>query len=236
VLQAAALELHVDAVRILLVEDDREIADAVRIMLERRKFSVTVAGVGPGGLAALTEQTFDAAVIDVSLPRQDGFSVCRSARAAGVHTPVLMLTARDAIEDRVRGLDSGADDYLIKPFVEEELAARLRALMRRQALPIRSRHTAGDLTLDSGARTLEVAGRQVEVGATEFRVLEYLLANTGVVLSRDQIVDRVWGPTFEGSFNIVEVYISALRRKLRGAGAVARIVTVWGVGYKLTAS
>ncbi len=221
--------------RILLIEDDREIAEAVRIMLEHRKFSVTIAGDGPTGLEELTGQTFDAAVIDVTLPRQDGFSVCRNARAAGVHTPVLMLTARDAIEDRVRGLDSGADDYLIKPFVEEELAARLRAILRRQPLPIRSRHTAGDVTLDSGARTLDVSGRHVELGATEFRVLEYLLANAGVVLSRDQIVDRVWGPSFDGSFNIVEVYVSALRRKLRGAGAAARIVTVWGVGYKLTA-
>jgi DNA-binding response OmpR family regulator len=218
-----------------LIEDDREIAEAVRIMLEHRKFSVTIAGDGPTGLEELTGQTFDAAVIDVTLPRQDGFSVCRNARAAGVHTPVLMLTARDAIEDRVRGLDSGADDYLIKPFVEEELAARLRAILRRQPLPIRSRHTAGDVTLDSGARTLDVSGRHVELGATEFRVLEYLLANAGVVLSRDQIVDRVWGPSFDGSFNIVEVYVSALRRKLRGAGAAARIVTVWGVGYKLTA-
>jgi DNA-binding response OmpR family regulator len=219
-----------------LIEDDREIAEAVRSMLERRKFSVTIAADGATGLEELTGQTFDAAVIDVGLPRQDGFAVCRSARAAGVHTPVLMLTARDAIEDRVRGLDSGADDYLIKPFVEEELAARLRAMLRRQPLPIRSRHTAGDVTLDSGARTLDVGGRHVELGATEFRVLEYLLANAGVVLSRDQIVDRVWGPSFDGSFNIVEVYVSALRRKLRGAGAAARIVTVWGVGYKLTAS
>jgi two-component system response regulator MprA len=222
-------------VRILLIEDDREIADAVRVMLERRKFSVTLAADGPSGFDALTEDTFDAAIVDVTLPRQDGFTVCRNARAAGVQTPVLMLTARDAIEDRVRGLDAGADDYLIKPFVEEELAARLRALLRRQLVPIRSRHTAGDVTLDSSARTLEVKGRPIELGATEFRVLEYLLANTGMVLSREQIVDRVWGPAFDGSFNIVEVYVSALRRKLRGASAAARIVTVWGVGYKLTA-
>jgi DNA-binding response OmpR family regulator len=225
---------HSEAVRILLVEDDREIADSVRVMLERRKFSVSVSNDGPSGLQALLGQSFDAAIVDISLPKQDGFSVCRHAREAGVEIPVLMLTARDAIEDRVRGLDGGADDYLTKPFVEEELAARVRALLRRRPIPIRSRHTAGDVTLDSGARTLEVRGRQVELGATEFRVLEYLMANEGLVLSRDQIADRVWGPTFEGSLNIVEVYVSALRRKLRGAAAAARIVTVWGVGYKLT--
>ena len=219
--------------RILVIEDDREIADAVRQMLERRKFSVSIVDDGERGLAALTDSTFDAAVVDIGLPRQDGFTICRKARAAGIRTPVLMLTARDAVEDRVRGLDAGADDYLVKPFVDEELAARLRALMRRGPLPVRERHTVGDLVIDSGARTVEFRSRPVALAATEFRVLEYFAANAGIVLTRDQILDRVWGASFEGATNIVEVYVSSLRRKLRAVGAVDRIITVWGVGYKL---
>ena len=220
--------------RILLIEDDGEIAEAVRHILERRKFAVTVARDGDQGVAALTEDHFDVAIVDIGLSRRDGFSVCRDARAAGVRTPVLILTARDAVEDRVRGLDAGADDYLIKPFVEEELSARIRALLRRGPLPLRERHVVGDLILDVGARTLHVGGKPIELASTEFRVLEYLAANAGIVLTRDQILDFVWGTAFDGSRNIVEVYISALRRKLRAVGAAGRLVTVWGVGYKLT--
>jgi DNA-binding response OmpR family regulator len=218
-----------------VIEDDGEIAEAVRHILERRKFAVTVARDGDAGVAALTEDHFDVAIVDIGLARRDGFTVCRDVRAAGVDTPVLILTARDAVEDRVRGLDAGADDYLIKPFVEEELGARIRALLRRGPLPLRERHVVGDLVLDVGARTLHVSGKPVELASTEFRVLEYLAANAGIVLTRDQILDFVWGTAFDGSRNIVEVYISALRRKLRVVGAAGRLVTVWGVGYKLTA-
>lgn len=221
--------------RILVIEDDDEISGAVRAMLERRKYAVTIARDGELGLAALREEAFDAAVVDVVLPRRDGFDVCRNARAAGVTTPLLVLTARDAVEDRVRGLDAGADDYLVKPFEEEELAARLRALLRRGPMPQRERLVVGNLIVDASARAVEIGGTPVDLAATEFRVLEYLAANAGIALTRDQILDRVWGPSYEGASNIVEVYVSAIRRKLRRVHAEDRIVTVWGVGYKLTA-
>ncbi len=220
--------------RILFVEDNREIADAVRAMLERRKFAVTIESDGERGLEALLDPTYDAAIVDIVLPRRDGFSVCRSARDEGIQTPVLMLTARDAVEDRVRGLDAGADDYLVKPFVEEELAARLRAVLRRGRLPLHSSLTVGALVVDRSARCATVNAKNVELGATEFRVLEYLALNSGIALSRDQILEHVWGAEFDGQSNIVDVYISAVRRKLARVGAAGLIVTVWGVGYRLT--
>lgn len=220
--------------RILVVEDNPEIADAVRIMLERRKFGVDVATDGVSGLDALLDASYDAAVVDIVLPGRDGFSICRAARDHGIQTPVLMLTARDAVEDRVRGLDAGADDYLVKPFVEEELAARLRALLRRGKLPVHATITAGDLVIDQGGRTAAYRGTLVPFAATEFRILEYLAVNANLVVSREQILERVWGDAFDGQSNIVDVYVSAIRRKLAAAGDRKRIATVWGVGYKLT--
>ncbi len=221
--------------RILVVEDNNAIATSVRTMLERQRFGVTVAADGPSGLDALLEASYDAAVVDVVLPGLDGFTICRTAREHGVATPVLILTARDAVEDRVRGLDAGADDYLIKPFVEDELAARLRALLRRGRLPLHATIAAGDLVIDQGGRSVSYKGRTVALAATEFRLLEYLAINLNLVVSREQILERVWGDAFEGSSNIVDVYMSAIRRKLAAAGARRAIETVWGVGYKLTA-
>ena len=148
---------------------------------------------------------------------------------------MLFLTARDAVEDRVRGLDAGADDYLVKPFVEDELLARLRALLRRGALPIRSTLEVGDLVVDRGARAVRVSGREVALGATEFRLLEYLAANAGIAVTRAQILERVWGDDFDGSSNVVDVYVSAVRKKLAAVGVRNRIATVWGVGYSLHA-
>ena len=221
--------------RVLLIEDDTEIAESVRQILERRKFAVQIARDGDEGLEALSHDRFDVAIVDIGLPRRDGFALAKEARAAGVQTPMLMLTARDAVEDRVRGLDAGADDYLIKPFVEEELHARLRALLRRGPMPVRDKHVVGNLVVDSSGRTIEIGGKAVKLAATEFRVLEYLAANAGIVLTRDQILDFVWGTSFDGSRNIVEVYVSAIRRKFRAVNAADRLVTVWGVGYKLIA-
>jgi DNA-binding response OmpR family regulator len=220
-------------VRILVVEDNVQIAAALRTMLERRKFGVHVAADGDSGLDALLDASYDAAVVDLVLPGRDGFAICRVAREHGIQTPVLILTARDAVEDRVRGLDAGADDYLVKPFVEEELAARLRALLRRGRLPVHAAITAGDLVIDQGGRTVSCKGRQVALAATEFRVLEYLAINLNLAVSREQILERVWGDAFEGESNIVDVYVSAIRRKLAAAGARKRIVTIWGIGYKL---
>ncbi|MBV8151950.1 MAG: response regulator transcription factor [Candidatus Eremiobacteraeota bacterium] len=219
--------------RVLLVEDNPEIADAVRRMLERERYAVTHVGDGEAALTHLIDGEYDLAVLDLVLPRRDGFTVCAQARQEGVSTPVLMLTARDAIEDRVRGLDCGADDYLIKPFEAAELVARVHALLRRSDRPPQRVFTAGPLSVDVTARTASVAGRELDLGSTEFRLLEYLARNVGIALSRGQILDRVWGDEFAGSSNIVDVYVGQLRRKLRGAGADGLSATVWGVGYRL---
>jgi len=217
----------------LVVEDNLEIAAAVRAMLERRKFGVHVATDGDSGLDALLDASYDAAVVDVVLPGRDGFTICRTARDQGIQTPVLILTARDAVEDRVRGLDAGADAYLVKPFIEKEFAARLRALLRRGRLPVYSKIAVGELVIDQGGRSATYKDNPVALTATEFRILKYLALNLNLVVSREVILERVWGDSFDGQSKIVDVYISAIRRKLAAIGARKRIVTVWGVGYKL---
>ncbi len=219
--------------RVLVVEDNVPVAESIRTMLEARKYAANVVTDGASGLDHLLRRCYDAAVIDVGLPGMDGFSLARSARAEGVQTPILMLTARDAVEDRVAGLECGADDYLVKPFVEEELVARIGAILRRGDRPMLGVVEAGGLRVDLGARTVAYEGRPVVLGATEFRLLEFLARNAGIALSRTQIVERIWDYDFEGSSNIVDVYVSQLRRKLKALGASGVIETVWGIGYRL---
>ena len=220
--------------RLLLIEDSAPIAGAVRAMLERRKFAVDVAADGETGLDHLLRQNYDAAVVDIVLPQRDGFSIVEAARANGVQTPILFLTARDAVEDRVRGLNSGADDYLVKPFVEDELIARINAMLRRAEKPAHPVLSVGKLNVDIGARTVSYAHQSIELGTTEFRVLEFLARNAGITFTRAQLLERIWDYDFEGSSNIVDVYVSQLRRKLKAVGGSDVIKTVWGVGYKLT--
>jgi two-component system, OmpR family, response regulator len=219
--------------RILVVEDNLPIARAVQTMLEAQRFAANVVTDGVTALEHLLRQSYDAAIVDVGLPDMDGFTVARNARAEGVQTPILMLTARDAVEDRVRGLDCGADDYLVKPFVEEELIARLRAVLRRSDRPLVSVITVGKLCVDVGARTATYNLKPLELGATEFRLLELLARNAGIALSRTQVLERIWDYDFDGSSNIVDVYVSQLRRKLKKLDADGVIETVWGVGYRL---
>lgn len=219
--------------RILVIEDNGIVANAVRSMLEARRYAVDIAADGESGLDYLLRGTYDAAIVDIGLPRRDGFSIAETARANQIQTPILMLTARDGVEDRVTGLDSGADDYLAKPFAEDELIARLKALLRRGNLPVQERFITGGLVVDVGARTAVFNGKSIELGTTEFRLLEFLARNAGIAFSRAQLLEHVWDYEFEGSSNIVDVYISQLRRKLKTAGARDLIVTVWGVGYKL---
>lgn len=219
--------------RILLIEDNASIARAVRTMLISRKYAVDITEDAPSGLDSLLRGTYDLAIVDVGLPAGDGFSIVRDARAAGIQAPVLMLTARDAVEDRVHGLDSGADDYLVKPFVEEELLARVNALLRRSEKPIAATIEAGKLRIDSKARTASYAGIPLDLGTTEFRLLEFFARNANIAFSRAQLLERVWDYEFEGSPNIVDVYISQLRRKMKTAGGDGVIATVWGIGYKL---
>lgn len=223
-----------NTVRVLVVEDNAEIAEAVRTMLVRRKFAVDVAPDGDVGLEYLLRGNYDAAIIDVVLPKRDGFSICRSARAEAIATPLLILTARDAVEDRIRGLDAGADDYLIKPFAEDELHARLRALMRRaDRPPLPDLLRIGTLEIDPKARMATVAQQALELGSTEFRLLEFFARHRGTTLSRTQILEKIWEYDFQGSSNIVDVYVSQLRRKLKRMNSTATIATVWGIGYKL---
>ncbi len=222
--------------RILVIEDNDAVGSALRAMLERRKYSVSVVGDGEDGLNRLIGEPYDAAIVDVMLPRRDGFSIARCARAEGVHTPILILTARGAVEDRVCGLDSGADDYLIKPFIEEEFIARVKALLRRSERPTQSVLAVGKLVIDIAARTVAYDGTAFELRATEFRLLEFLTRNAGMTFSRDQLLERIWDYNFEGSGNIVDVYISQLRRKLKLVGADHLLQTVWGVGYRCKAS
>jgi DNA-binding response OmpR family regulator len=220
--------------RILVIEDNAVVAGAVRDMLEQRKFAVDVVSDGESGLDYLLRGTYDAAIVDIALPRRDGFSIAKEARAQSIQTPMLMLTARDAVEDRVTGLESGADDYLVKPFEESELIARLNAVLRRGAKPIAERLTCEKLVVDVAARTATYDGKVLEFGSTEFRVLEFLARNAGIACSRNRLLEAVWEYEFDGSSNIVDVYVSQLRRKLKKAGAKDLIATVWGVGYKLS--
>jgi DNA-binding response OmpR family regulator len=220
-------------VRVLVVEDNAAVAESIRTMLEARQFAASVVPDGPTGLEHLLERSYDAAIVDVGLPGLDGFAVARGARAEGVQTPILMLTARDAVEDRVAGLNCGADDYLVKPFVEEELLARIAAILRRGDRPMLGVVEAGALRVELAARVVTYDGKPVSLGTTEFRLLEFLARNAGIALSRAQIVERIWDYDFDGSSNIVDVYVSQLRRKLKGLGAASIIETVWGIGYRL---
>jgi DNA-binding response OmpR family regulator len=218
--------------RVLVVEDDPRLGRTLRRGLEEAGFSVDLAEAGDEGLEAATATPFDMIVLDVMLPVKDGVQVCRELRQARIRTPILMLTARDSVADRIRGLDAGADDYLVKPFAFGELVARLRALGRRH-LPDRSSVIeARSIRLDTGARTVEVNGTPVAVRSKEFAVLEYFMLNPGRLLTRTQVEEHVWSYDFSGESNLVEAYVARLRRKLIGAGADDPFVTVRGPGYR----
>ncbi len=222
--------------RVLVVEDNIVVGESIRRMLEAQRYAAKLVRDGETGLDHLVSRSYDVAVVDVGLPGIDGFAVARGARAAGVQTPILMLTARDAVEDRVAGLNCGADDYLVKPFVEEELIARVGAILRRAERPVLGVLEVGALRIDLGARSVTYEGKPVALGATEFRLLEFFARNAGIALSRTQIVERIWDYDFDGSSNIVDVYVSQLRRKLGKIGARGIIETVWGIGYRVKAN
>jgi two-component system, OmpR family, response regulator len=219
-------------VRVLIVEDDRQLAESLHRGLEEAGMAVDTAGDGPAALDAARSATYDVIVLDVMLPGRDGFAVVRSLRERRVRTPVLMLTGLSAVEDRVTGLESGADDYLVKPFALRELVARIRALTRRH-LPDRTAVlTAGPIRLDTGGHRLEVGEREVALTAKEFAILELFMLHAGQLLSRDQILQGVWDWDLEDGGNLVEVYIGRLRRKLTAAGAGDPFRTIRGAGYR----
>jgi two-component system, OmpR family, response regulator MprA len=217
-------------VRILVVDDEPSVRDALDRALRLDGYKVRLAQDGREALDLLADDPPDAVVLDVLMPAPDGLEVTRRLRAAGDRTPVLLLTARDAVPDRVKGLDAGADDYLVKPFALEELTARLRALLRRTGTPAAETLRLADLRLDTGGHTVERAGRRIELTRTEFLLLELLLRHPRQVLTRGQIFDHVWGYDFGPSSNSLEVYVGYLRRKL---GEPRLIQTVRGVGYVL---
>jgi DNA-binding response OmpR family regulator len=219
--------------RVLVVEDERSISGFISQGLSEAGFVVTVEADGRRGLQRALNAEFDAIILDIMLPGMDGLEVLRRIRTAGTATPVLLLTARDEIDDKVAGLDAGADDYLTKPFAFSELLARTRALLRRPPLQTDEVIRMGELELDLRRRSVRAGGRAINLSAREFALLEYLLRHPGQVLSRTQIGEAVWGLAFENESNVVDVYIGYLRRKLAIGGAGPAISTVRGVGYVL---
>ena len=217
--------------RLLIAEDDEKLSAALARGLRGEGYAVDVAATGDEAIFNARVYEYDAVILDVMLPGPDGIEVCRALRSNGRWSPVLMLTARDGVADRIRGLDSGADDYLIKPFDFGELVARLRALLRRGAPERPAVLTAGDVTVDPASRTVTRAGRLVPLTTREFAVLEFLVRNAGQVVTRAQLLDHVWDQNYEGSGNVVDVYVGYLRRKLEDPFGRTLIRTVRGAGY-----
>jgi two-component system OmpR family response regulator len=217
--------------RLLVVEDDAKLATAVARGLRREGYAVDVCADGDAALVQAAVYAYDGIVLDLLLPRRDGLEVCRALRERGCWAPVLMLTARGGIGDRIRGLDAGADDYLAKPFDFGELLARLRALVRRAPAERPARLAVGDLEVDPATHAVHCAGAPVELTAREFSVLEFLARHPGEAVSRTALLDHVWDENFAGSTNVVDQYVGALRRKL----GPERIGTIRGVGFRLEA-
>jgi DNA-binding response OmpR family regulator len=221
------------AARVLVVEDERRLAALVSQHLAALNLRVDVEHNGTAGLDAAVSGSFDLIILDVVLPGADGFSICRELRRRGLTVPILMLSARGVIEDRVRGLDSGADDYLTKPFEFAELTARVRALLRRQRPGAALAVVVGDVALDPMARTVHRGTRRLDLTQKEFALLEYLMRNADQVLTRAMIGEHVWDFTWDRMTNVIDVYINHLRRKLEDAGEPRIIHAVRGVGYIL---
>lgn len=221
--------------RIVLVEDEERMAQALCELLRLEHYEVDHFAVGTDGLAALESGIYDIAVLDVMLPGMDGYEIARRARARGIATPILMLTAKADLDDKVTGLDSGADDYLTKPFMTKELLARLRALGRRALGATDGRLSFGDITLDTNTLTLSctTSGQSVRLGEKEYRILEYLIANGGQILTREQLAVKIWGFESDAEYNNVEVYMSFTRKKLAFVEAKTEIKAVRGIGYEL---
>jgi two-component system OmpR family response regulator len=223
-------------VRIIVVEDNEKLAGSLRKGLQQEGYAVDVALDGVEGQLMIDAvgDGYDAVILDVMLPRRDGITVCRALRAAGNHVPVLLLTARDGVKDRVSGLDAGADDYLPKPFSFDELAARIRALLRRPRDRGDVVVRAGEVELNPLTREVVVAGRPVTLTAKEFGLLELFIRHPRQVLSREQITNNLWDQGFDGDSNVVEVHVKNVRKKLSQAGHDEYIETVRGAGYRFT--
>lgn len=219
--------------RLLFAEDQPQLCRSVTKALTAAGYSVDAAADGAQALDDLDGVDYDSIVLDVMMPRVDGLTVLRTLRSRGDDTPVLLLTARDAIDHRVEGLDAGADDYLVKPFAMEELLARLRVLTRRKGSGRTNVFTLADLTVDTAARSAVRAGMPLALSAREYALLEYLIRNKGIILSREQIENNLWNYDYAGGTNVVDVYISYLRKKLDGGHEKKLLHTVRGMGWVL---
>ncbi|MGE3909268.1 MAG: response regulator transcription factor [Chloroflexota bacterium] len=216
--------------RILVVEDEPRMAATLGEGLREAGYTVDIAVDGAEGLDYLSTVPYDAVLLDVQLPKLDGFEVCRQMRAKGLLTPVLMLTARDTTADKIHGLDSGGDDYLTKPFAFDEMLARLRALLRRGSAQRDPRLQVSDLSLDPAARLVDRGGREIALTRREYAILETLMRRPGWIVSRDELIESVWGFDFPDESNLVEVYVGRLRKRL---GPPPLIHTVRGIGYRM---
>jgi two-component system OmpR family response regulator len=222
--------------RVLVVEDEPRMADVIRRSLTREGFAIDVSHEGEDALIKASAVDYDAIVLDVMLPGRSGFEVCQIMRERGVWSPVLMLTARDAVRDRVAGLDSGADDYLVKPFALAELLARLRSLTRRGRPERPTILQAGDLTLDPATRKVHRGSEQIDLSTKEFALLEALMRRYGDVLTRLELIEQAWDIAYETRSNVVDVYMRRLRLKIDAPYGLQTLETVRGVGYRLRAS
>lgn len=219
--------------RLLLAEDERDLNRIITKKLTSAGYSVDSFFDGEEAIQVLSYTEYDALILDIMMPKADGYAVLRAVRDAGKTTPVLFLTARDAVADRVKGLDSGANDYLVKPFSFDELLARIRAMTRTSFGVKDSLLTIADITLDSAAQTVRRAGRELTLSAKEYALLEYLMHNQGIILSREKIENHIWNLDYEGGTNVVDVYISYLRKKIDEGREKKLIHTVRGRGYVL---
>lgn len=217
--------------RVLVVEDERRVAMSIATALSEEGFAADLAHDGEQALVLVEEHSYDVVVLDLMLPKVDGLSVCRQMRRAGHRTPILILSARDLVDDRVRGLDAGADDYLVKPFERAELLARLRALMRRRPPRGSASLRVSDLTLNPDTRDVSRGDRQLDLTAREFELLEFLLRNQKLVISRERLLEEVWGYDPTSMTNTIDVFISNLRRKLEEGGETRILHTKRGAGY-----
>jgi len=222
-------------VRILLVEDEARVAGFIARGLREQAYAVDRAADGEEAVYLAAVNDYDLIVLDVMLPKKDGYAVCRELRAAGLRAPILMLTARDAVDDRVAGLDAGADDYLVKPFDFKELLARLRALLRRSGPPRPAVAQVADLKLDTASHAVERGGRRVSLTAKEYALLEFLVLHEGRVVGREQIAQHVWDEAFDPLSNVIDVYVKRLRAKVDAGFRPRLIHTRRGEGYILTA-
>jgi two-component system OmpR family response regulator len=220
-------------VRVLVVEDDPKVRNLLRRGLEQQSFAVAVAADGAEALWQVRESSFDAIVLDVILPDADGFAVCGELRVSGSWAPILMLTALDDVRDRVRGLNAGADDYLVKPFELAELVARLHALFRRGRSPRPATLRVGDLSLDPARREVRRGGQPIELTAREFSLLEYFMRHPSESLSRTRLLEHVWDDAFDGDPHVVSVYVSYLRDKIDRPFGRSSLETLRGAGYRL---